>query len=286
MTTPALVSTDWLSAYLHDSDLRIVDVRWYLLDKTKDGRQEYLKGHIPGAVFMELDQALAAPFGQGPGRHPLPSARVFAEAASRAGIGADTHVIAYDDSGGASAARLWWLLRYFGHNAASLLDGGIVQWVAEGRPLETQEQNVPSATFVPRQQRGWTVDQLAVDALRQDPKALVLDVRAEERYRGEVEPIDPRAGHIPGAVSAPYSGNLRSADDPRFLAPEKLRARFEELGAGEADRIVSYCGSGVNACQNVLALHLAGFENTLLYEGSWSDWCRNSERPAAVGPKP
>lgn len=286
MTTPALVSTDWLAAHLYDADLRIVDVRWYLLDKTRDGHREYLHGHIPGAVFMDLDRALAAPFGQGPGRHPLPTAQVFAEAATRAGIGADTHVIAYDDSGGASAARLWWLLRYFGHDAVSLLDGGIVQWVAEGRSLEMQGQTVPPATFVPRPQRGWVADQSTVDMLRADPKALVLDVRAGERYRGEVEPIDPRAGHIPGAVSAPYSGNLRSADDLRFLAPEKLRARFDELGAGSAERIVSYCGSGVNACQNVLALHLAGFENTLLYEGSWSDWCRNPARPAAVGPEP
>lgn len=286
MTTEAVVSTDWLAAHMHDPQVRIADVRWYLLDKTKDGRQEYLRGHIPGAVFVDVDSALAAPFGQGPGRHPLPSARVFSEAASRAGIGPDTHVVAYDDSGGASAARLWWLLRYYGHNSVSLLDGGIVRWVAEGRPLETQEPSVPRATFVPRPQRGWVLDQATVNEFRDDPSALILDVRAAERYRGEVEPIDPRAGHVPGAVSAPYSGNFRSADDPRFLEPDRLRARFEELGAGRAEKIVSYCGSGVNACQNILALHLAGFENTLLYEGSWSDWCRNPERPAAVGPKP
>lgn len=286
MTFPSLVSTEWLAAHSNDPNVRIADVRWYLLDKTKDGREEYLRGHVPAAVFIDLNDALAAPFGQGPGRHPLPTAPVFAEAASRAGIGTETFVIAYDDSGGASAARLWWLLRYFGHDSVALLDGGIVRWIAEGRPLETGTPSVPRAEFSPRPRTGRVVDQETVNALRNDPHALIMDVRAAERYRGEIEPIDPRAGHIPGAKNAPYPGNLRSTDDPRFLAPEQLRARFEGLGAGTAERIVSYCGSGINACQNVFALYLAGFEDTLLYEGSWSDWCRNPERPEALGPDP
>jgi thiosulfate/3-mercaptopyruvate sulfurtransferase len=286
MTIPPLVSTEWLAAHLGDPDLRIVDVRWYLLDKTKNGAEEYLRGHIPGAVFMDVNHDLAAPFGEGPGRHPLPHPQVFAEAASRAGIGPGTLVVAYDDSGGASAARLWWLLRYCGHEQVSLLDGGIVRWVAEGRPLETKAPVLPRAAFAPHVRPGRVMDQEAVNALRQDPQALVLDVRAAERYRGEVEPIDPRAGHIPGAKNAPYMGNLRAPDDPRFLEPEQLRARFENLGVDPSKRIVSYCGSGINACQNIFALHLAGFEKTLLYEGSWSDWCRNPERPEAVGPDP
>lgn len=285
-TFGALVSTEWVAAHLNDPNLRSVDVRWYLLDKTKDGREEYLKGHIPGAVFMDVSTDLSAPFGQGPGRHPLPPAAKFAEVASAAGIGPDTHVVAYDDAGGSCAARLWWLLRYFGHAQASLLDGGIVQWIAEGRPLETQVPSIARAVFTPRAHPEWVVDQKAVDRLRYDPKALVLDARAGERYRAEVEPIDPRAGHIPGAVNAPYMGNLRAPDDPRFLEPEQLRARFQELGADDSKQIVSYCGSGINASQNVFALHLAGFENTPLYEGSWSDWSRNPERPAAAGPNP
>lgn len=286
MAVPALVSTDWLAAHLGDQDLRIVDVRWYLFDKTKDGREEFTRGHIPCAVFMDVSSELAAPVGQGPGRHPLPRPDLFAEAASRLGIGADTYVIAYDDSGGASAARLWWLLRYFGHDRVSLLDGGIVRWIAEGRPLETQVRPVTPATFSPWSHPEWVVDQDTVDALRRDPNALVLDVRAAERYRAEVEPIDPRAGHIPKAISAPYTGNLRAADDPRFLEPAQLRARFEGLGVDGSKRIVSYCGSGINACQNIFALHIAGFEDSLLYEGSWSDWSRNPDRPAAEGPNP
>jgi thiosulfate/3-mercaptopyruvate sulfurtransferase len=286
MATSPLVSTEWLAAHLDDPNLRIVDVRWYLFDKTKEGREEYLQGHIPGAVFIDVSADLAAPFGQGPGRHPLPRPELFAEAASEAGIGAETFVVAYDDAGGASAARLWWLLRYFGHEQVSLLDGGIVSWIAEGRPLETRIPAVSRAAFTPHPHPEQVVDQGTVDALRRDPGALVLDVRAGERYRGEVEPIDPRAGHVPGAVSAPYTGNLRAEDDPRFLEPAQLRARFHGLGADRSRRIVSYCGSGINACQNIFALHLAGFADTLLYEGSWSDWSRNPERPAAAGPNP
>lgn len=286
MTLSPLVSSEWLAVHLHDQNLLVADVRWYLFDKTRQGPEEYRRGHIPGAVFIDVDHDLAAPFGQGPGRHPLPGPEAFAESASRVGIGPQTYVIAYDDSGGASAARLWWLLRYYGHEQVSLLDGGIVRWIEEGRPLETTVPAVPRAMFEAQVRPDSVVDQEMVGALRDDPTALVLDVRAAERYRGEVEPIDPRAGHVPGARSAPYTGNLRAPDDPRFLEPAQLRARFESLGASRVRRIVSYCGSGINACQNIFALQLAGYDNTLLYEGSWSDWCRNPERPAALGPEP
>ncbi len=285
--TPLLVSTDWLAGHLTDPDLRIADVRWYLIDKTRQGVVEYTRGHIPGAVFIDVDHDLAAPFGQGPGRHPLPRPEAFAEAMSRAGIGDETYVVAYDDAGGANAARLWWLLRYFGHERVSLLDGGIVQWQKEARPLERETPVVPKAQFTPRSpKRERVVDKAAVEALAKSPRAVVFDVRAPERYRGEVEPIDPRAGHVPGAKSAPYAGNLRGSDDLRFLEPEALRARFEALGAGRAEQIVSYCGSGINATLGIFALRLAGFGETLLYEGSWSDWSRDQSRPAATGPNP
>ncbi len=287
MSTPLLVSTDWLAQHLHDPQVRVVDVRWYLIDKTRDGRTEYLRGHIPGAVFVDVDHDLAAPFGQGPGRHPLPQPEVFAAAMARAGIGDETYVIAYDDMGGANAARLWWLLRYVGHERVSLLDGGISQWIKEGRPLETNTPEVLPAQLTPgAPHRDWVVDKETVGRLAHEPRSLVLDVRAAERYRGEIEPIDPRAGHVPGAKSAPYAGNVHSLEDPRFLEPARLRARFEALGAGEAEQIVSYCGSGINACQNIFALQLAGFDNALLYEGAWSDWSRDPERAAAVGPNP
>ena len=277
-----LVSTDWLAAHLNDANLRIVDVRWYLLEKDKNGRDEYLRGHIPGAVFLDIEADLAPPRGQGPGRHPLPRPDAFAETMARAGIGAETHVIAYDDRGGATAARLWWLLRYFGHANVSLLDGGIVRWIAENRPLQTQVPQVPPAVFVARPQPGRVVNRRIVDALRQDPNALVLDVRMAERYEGKVEPVDPRAGHIPGAKNAPIAGNLRAADDPRLLDPAALRARYDALGASQAEQVVAYCGSGINACQAIFAMQLAGIQ-ALLYEGSWSDWSSDPDAPLAVG---
>ena len=276
-----LVSTNWLADHLNDANVRVADVRWYLFERDKTGREEYLRGHIPGAVFFDIDTDLSSRYHDGPGRHPLPRADLFAEAMSGAGIGAETHVIAYDDRGGATAARLWWLLRYFGHAKASLLDGGIAQWFAEGRPLETRVPVVSPATFVPRPRPELLANKDAVNKLRHDSRALVLDVRVPERYRGQVEPIDPRAGHIPSAQNAPIGGNLRSAADLRFLSPEELRARYERLGAQHVERIVAYCGSGVNACQTVFALNLAGL-NALLYEGSWSDWSRDASLPLAT----
>jgi thiosulfate/3-mercaptopyruvate sulfurtransferase len=192
-------------------------------------------------------------------------------------------VIAYDAQGGGTAARLWWLLRYFGHANVSLLDGGIPRWVAEGRALQVQVPSVPRADFTAQPRPNWVVDQKAVDALRKNSGALLLDSRLAERYEGKTEPIDARAGHIPGAKNAPIAGNLRGATDPRFLERAQLRARFSEMGADRAEPIVAYCGSGVNACQNIFALELAGFSDALLYEGSWSDWSKNPDLPASTG---
>lgn len=284
MPVPLLVSTEWLADHFNDPRVRIVDVRWYLLATDGIGRQEYLKGHIPGAVFMDIETDLASPRGQGPGRHPLPRPEALAQAASRAGIGPDTYVIAYDDKGGSIAARLWWLLKYLGHDQVSLLDGGIAAWIAEGRPLEKAVPVVKPATFVPHPQPDMVVDADTVNVFREDPHVLLLDVRASERYEGKTEPIDPRAGHVPGARSAPYSGNVQP--DQRFKNPSELRERFQDLGADKAERIVCYCGSGVNACQTIFALELAGFARPILYEGSWSDWSSQSDRPMVTGPDP
>ena len=205
---------------------------------------------------------------------------------SRAGIGADTHVIAYDFGDGSTAARVWWLLRYFGHERVSLLDGGFTRWAAEGRPLDAHEPAVATATFVAVAHAGMCVDADEVDRLRADPRTLIVDSRMPERYEGRVEPIDPVAGHIPGARSRPYPANVRSSEDPRFLEPAQLREQFTRLGADSADRVVFYCGSGVNACQNIFALALAGFDTGLLYEGSWSDWCSVRERAMSTGREP
>ncbi len=286
MSTPLLVSTDWLTAHLNDPNVRVADVRWYLFDKDKTGRGEYERGHILGAVYLDIDTDLADHAASDPGRHPLPRAEAFAESMARAGIGANTHVVAYDDRGGATAARLWWLLRYFGHDKVSLLDGGIAQWIAGGRPLQTEIPSVPRAEFVAHPHPEMVVDKTQVGKLAASPNASAFDVRVPERYRGDIEPIDPRAGHVPGAINAPIAGNLRSDTDARFRRPEEIRARFEKLGAKENQPVVAYCGSGINASQTVFALALAGFKHPLLYEGSWSDWSRDKNLPAAVGSNP
>ena len=282
MTVEPLVTPEWLADHNDDPNVRPVDVRWYLTEPGR-GRAEYAEAHIPGAPFMDLETELSAPRGSGPGRHPLPSPEDFAAVAGRAGIGPNTHVIAYDSSGGAAAARLWWLLRYFGHDQVSLLDCGWPAWLAGGYPTDSATPNISPATFAAVPRPEMVVDAAAVDALRRDSRALLLDARANERYEGRVEPIDPQAGHIPGARSAPYAGNLRQ--DGTFKLPDELRDRYLDLGADVATTIVCYCGSGVTAAHDVLALHLAGRTDAKIYEGSWSDWSSDPARPVATGPE-
>jgi thiosulfate/3-mercaptopyruvate sulfurtransferase len=279
---PLLVSAEWLHARLGDPALRLVDVRWYLTEPDR-GRAEYQQAHIPGAAFMDMETDLAAPRGQGPGRHPLPSAEVFKAAAERAGIGDETHVVAYDASGGAAAVRLWWLLHYFGHTNVSLLDGGWPAWQAAGYPADSGIPAISSGGFTAVPRSDLVVDAETVDKLRRDPHVLLLDARATERFEGRVEPIDPQAGHIPGARSAPFAGNLRP--DGTLKSPDELRDRYLALGADAAETIVCYCGSGITAAHDVFALHLAGRTDALLYEGSWSDWSSDPTRPVATGPE-
>jgi thiosulfate/3-mercaptopyruvate sulfurtransferase len=295
-TAPVLVSTQWLAQRLGAAgsvaagapagDIRVCDVRWYLPHQGKNGREEYAAGHIPGAVFVDLDAELARPAYDGPGRHPIPSASDFEQAMRRAGVGPQTHVVAYDDAGGSIAGRLWWLLRHFGHQRASVLDGGIVKWRAEGRPVDREVPRYPAGTFQARPAEGGVVDKHAVGRLAADPGAVVLDARARERYEGQENPVDARFGHVPGARSAPFAGNLTQGAAPVFKSPEELRARFEALGVAPGKTVVAYCGSGVTACHNLLALHLAGYPEALLYEGSWSDWSRDERLPVETGPDP
>jgi thiosulfate/3-mercaptopyruvate sulfurtransferase len=187
--------------------------------------------------------------------------------------------VAYDDQSGAMAARLWYLLRAYGHDAVAVLDGGLPKWTAEGGALETAPVSPPAAAFVARPREGWVLDKAAM--VREGPQSLVLDARAAQRYRGDSDPVDPRAGHIPGALNAPYQGNLTAAPNPVFLAPSELRSRYEALGAHRAEPIV-YCGSGVTACHDLLALELAGLRGRL-YAGSWSEWSADAQLPAATG---
>ena len=278
-----LADPGWLYAAMREdgAGLVVADVRWYA---DRPGRDAFQAGHIPGAVFVDLDVDLAAPVrpDRRGGRHPLPSPEAFAGTMSRLGIGDDDLVVGYDDAGGAFAARLWWMLTVTGHRAA-LLDGGLPAWPG---PLEPGAGGPrAAATFTPRPwpaERIVTADDVA--GLGSDPGAVVLDARAGERYRGETEPIDRLAGHIPGARSAPLMGNL----DPttgRFLPPEELRERFAAAGADASKEVVAYCGSGVTACHELVALELAGVP-AKLYVGSWSDWISDPGRPIATGPGP
>ena len=262
----------------------MVDVRWYL-DPARRGRDAYAAGHIPGAVFLDVEADLSASGGgrgSPRGRHPWPSEEQVARVMSRAGIGAGVRVVAYDDQSGAIAARLWYVLQAHGHDDVAVLDGGIVKWVAEGRAVQTSTPAPPAATFAGRLRPGWVVtkEQMAAPAAGR----LVLDARAADRYRGESEPIDPRAGHIPGAKSAPFAGNLTKGPVPVFLPPAALRERYEALGADRQPPVV-YCGSGVTACHDLLALRAAGLSGTL-YAGSWSEWSADPALPAATGDAP
>jgi thiosulfate/3-mercaptopyruvate sulfurtransferase len=286
----ALVDTAWLARELRldppeapatGGPLRIFDVRWYL-DLARRGRDAWRAGHIPGAAFLDLDEHLSAPGGgRGlrAGRHPWPSEEQFARAMGAAGVEPGVRVVAYDDASGSVAARLWYLLRAHGHDDVAVLDGGIAKWVAEGRPVETDEPTIGPVVFTGRLRPGFVIDKAAMVAGHR--RGLVLDARAAERYRGEAEPIDPRAGHVPGARNAPWTDNVTADPVPLLRPAAELRRRYEALGAGSGDAIV-YCGSGVTACHDLLALHLAGLRGTL-YAGSWSEWSSDPSLPAATG---
>jgi thiosulfate/3-mercaptopyruvate sulfurtransferase len=258
----------------------LLDVRWALGDP--HGREHYLAGHLPGAVFVDLDAELADPPSAALGRHPLPSLQRLQSAARRWGISDGDAVVVYDASGGTAAARAWWLLRWGGLADVRILDGGLAAWERAGGALETGEV-VPAAGDVTLCGGGMPV--LDPDEAAALPRAggLLLDARAAERYRGEVEPIDPRAGHVPGAVSAPTTENLSS--DGAFRPAAELAQRFAGLGVQAGTTVGVYCGSGVTAAHEVAALAVAGIE-AALWPGSWSQWSADPERPAATGPDP
>ncbi|NLE18987.1 MAG: sulfurtransferase [Propioniciclava sp.] len=266
---PPVVPATFLSDH---PDAVLADVRYTLADGPQP--DAYANGHLPGAVFVDMNAALAAPAGPDTGRHPLPEPSVFAEQMAALGIGDDSLVVAYDDGTGAWAGRLVWMLRTLGVDAA-LLDGGLAAW--EG-PLETGAPAREQATFTARP---WDPASLAtIDDAATAP--LVVDARAPERYRGEVEPLDPRAGHIPGAINIPFAGNLV---DGRFRSPEELRERYAAHGITDAAGVVVSCGSGVTACHDLIAMEYAGLGRGQLYPGSWSQWAA-TDRPAATGPEP
>lgn len=264
----------------------VLDVRWAL--GMTDGYDQYRAGHVPGAVYVDLETELAAPASAAAGRHPLPSASAFQQAARRWGVSADSRVVVYDTVGGTSAARAWWLLRYFGARDVRILDGGLAAWTAQGRALEPGDVTPGRGDLVARPGGMPVVDADEAAALA-DREGVLLDARAAERYRGEVEPVDPQAGHIPGAVSAPTTENLRA--DGRFRSAADLKRRFGDLGVsagstgggdGVGPAVGVYCGSGVTASHEVAALAIVGVD-AALYPGSWSQWSNDAARDVAVG---
>jgi thiosulfate/3-mercaptopyruvate sulfurtransferase len=256
----------------------LLDVRWRL--GGPPGIGSYRAGHLPRAVFADLDRDLAAPPGSG-GRHPLPAAGEFEAVMRRAGVSPSGPVVVYDDADGTAAARAWWMLRYFGHDSARLLDGGYRAWVAAGQPVSTREPAPQPGSFTARPGGLPVLDASAAASLARS--GILLDARAAERYRGETEPVDPVAGHIPGAVSAPTAANVTS--DGTFRDAGVLRERFAALGVTGTTPVGAYCGSGVTAAHEVLALHLAGIP-AALYVGSWSGWVADPARPVATGAAP
>ena len=272
-----LIAVEELVQRLSDDDPTpsLLDVRWSLAGGAE--RDDYLSGHIPGAAFVDLDQDLAAPPGSG-GRHPLPDPAEFGAAMRGAGVSSERPVVVYDAANSMSAARAWWLLRYFGHRDVWVLDGGFGAWGAAAYPVESGEAAVETGDFEARPGGMALLD--AAGALELAGTGVLLDARAPERFVGEHEPIDPVAGHIPGACNRPTTENLDSSG--HFLTPEALMAGFERVGAHPGAPVGAYCGSGVTAAHEVLALEVAGIP-AALYVGSWSDWISDPGRPVATG---
>lgn len=278
MYSTVISSTD-LAAHLADSNWLIVDCRFDLAQPDA-GEIAYLAGHIPNAVYAHLDRDLAAPITPATGRHPLPAPQQFAETLSAWGINNDTQVVAYDADTGMYAARLWWMLRWVGHCKVAVLDGGLKSWLAAGLSVTREIPRRTPTHFEARADRSAWLDAAEVAERVQRNDWRLLDARAPERFAGEVEPIDPVAGHVPGAGNHPFALNL--APDGRFLSAPELQARFGKSQAGVADdRTIAMCGSGVTACHLLLALEIAGKPGAKLYAGSWSEWIRDASRPIA-----
>jgi thiosulfate/3-mercaptopyruvate sulfurtransferase len=276
MAFMTLIDTETLARELRSSGLAIVDCR-FDLQKPALGRQQYLSSHIPTAVYADLDRDLSGEKTGRNGRHPLPEPQALKATLGRLGVDANTQVVAYDQDSGMYASRLWWLLRWMGHRTVAVLDGGFAKWIAEGRPTVAGDEPATPCVFNGEVHPEMTIEAGEVAALTGRPDWRLVDARAPERFRGEVEPIDRVPGHIPGAINHFFKLNL--TDEGTFLPPERLHSRLEALtGSVPPDHVVCYCGSGVTACQNLLALEHAGLRGAKLYAGSWSEWSSDPDR--------
>ncbi|HEX8987126.1 MAG TPA: sulfurtransferase [Rhodocyclaceae bacterium] len=280
--TGCLVSAQELAGHVGDPAWRVFDCRHDLRD-TAYGEKAYAKEHIPGALFLHLDRDLSGPTTGKNGRHPLPDPQVFAARMAACGVGPDTQVVAYDNEGNAFAARLWWLLRWIGHEKVAVLDGGLAGWRRAKQPLNAEVPGYPAASLPVRPSQP-IVDADFVQGQLGKPEMLLLDARTEERFAGQNETLDPVGGHIPGAVNRFFMDNLDDAG-VYFKPVDELRADFDALLAGRSpESVVQQCGSGVTACHNILAMEAAGLKGSRLYPGSWSEWCADPSRPVATGP--
>jgi thiosulfate/3-mercaptopyruvate sulfurtransferase len=272
-----LIETSALAADLDDPSLAVVDCRFDLKDTSAGGRA-YETAHIPGAVYADVDRDLSAPKTGTNGRHPLPEVDIFVATLGRLGIDAGTQVVVYDQDSGGFASRLWWMLRWLGHDGVALLDGGFAKWSGEGRPTKSGVESRPRRVFGPHVQPQMMANAADVEGIVGKSDWRLIDARAPERFRGDIEPIDKVAGHIPGAVNVPFLENLDA--NGTFKSPADLAERFRNAsGSTPTDHLVVYCGSGVTACQNLLALEHAGMHGAKLYPGSWSEWSSDPSRP-------
>jgi thiosulfate/3-mercaptopyruvate sulfurtransferase len=281
MSYTTLISADALKAQLGRPDWVVIDCRFSLAD-TELGARNYRQGHLPNARYAHLDKDLSSAVTSQKGRHPLPDFRTLAQKLGKWGVGNQTQVVVYDDAGGAFAGRLWWLLRYLGHDKAAVLDGGIKLWREKGYPITTSLPAVKPAVFRTYLQDSFRLTAEQVQNRLAARSICLVDARTPERYRGEAEPIDPVAGHVKGALNRPFQANLAASGE--FLPPEQLRDQFLALiGKRAPEQVVHMCGSGVTACHNLLAMEHARLKGSKLYAGSWSEWIRNKNRPVSTG---
>lgn len=276
-----VVSTVQLAQHLSDPNWVVIDCR-FTLTHTEAGRIAYAHGHIPGARYAHLDEDLSGSKNGVNGRHPLPDTQAFAQKLGAWGVDDQTQVVVYDDSFGAIAVRLWWMLRWLGHDAVALLDGGLPKWQREQLPLTSDVPQVIPKSFVQRVRNDMLADTDAVLNASRTRSALIVDARAEMRFIGEIEPLDPVAGHVPGAKNLPFDDNL--ALDGTLLPAAELRELYTELLDGKSpEQVIHMCGSGVTTCHNLLAMEIAGLKGGKLYAGSWSEWIADPSRPVAKG---
>ena len=281
MTYTTVISAENLDDHISDDNLVVVDCRFTLTDPGA-GRRVYQERHIPGARYLHLDDDLAAPVTESTGRHPLPDPDVLAKKLGKLGIDNNSQVVVYDDTFGAMASRLWWLLRWLGHDKVALLDGGLPAWTRKKLPMTADVTTYPQKKFIPQLKTELVIDMPVMEAVVDSGDNVIIDARAEERFTGEIEPLDKVAGHIPGAVNLPFDDNLDI--DGTFMSKVEMVDLYKNLiGDKDANQVVMMCGSGVTACHNLIAMEIAGLKGARLYAGSWSEWITDPSHPVATG---